>query len=252
MTEFTHVAGWTLVSFLWQGALIAAAAAVALRLASRAAASTRYAIACAALATMLAAPVTTIWWLQGPDWAVPTAALQQGRRRPGGAFRRVSEPDRPPHDSGRTGRRDPLVSAARGGLAHWCRGSDRANSLGLAADPPASSRRARRAVLSLAGDGEPSCSLSWHPPPRACRGLRSPGRARRNRLGPAGHPRSGCGAVESDDRPGRRDPRSRARSHPAPRLSRQPVPDRRRNAALLPSRGVVALGPAPARTGALL
>ena len=75
MTESTHVAGWTLVSFLWQGALIAAAAAVALRLASRAAASTRYAIACAALATMLAAPVTTFWWLQGSDGAVSTAAL---------------------------------------------------------------------------------------------------------------------------------------------------------------------------------
>ena len=71
MTEFTHVAGWTLVSFLWQGALIAAAAAVALRLASRAAASTRYAIACAALATMLAAPVTTIWWLQGAGSGCP-------------------------------------------------------------------------------------------------------------------------------------------------------------------------------------
>ena len=36
MTALIHVAGWTLVSFLWQGAVIGAAAAVALRLARRA------------------------------------------------------------------------------------------------------------------------------------------------------------------------------------------------------------------------
>jgi beta-lactamase regulating signal transducer with metallopeptidase domain len=67
MTVLIHVAGWTLVSFLWQGAVIGAAAAVALRLARRATASTRYAIACAALGAMLATPAMTAWWLQSPD-----------------------------------------------------------------------------------------------------------------------------------------------------------------------------------------
>src|SRR5262245_17362568 len=69
MTALIHVAGWTLVSFLWQGALIGVVAALALRLARRAAASTRYAIACAALGAMLVTPPVTAWWLQSPDRA---------------------------------------------------------------------------------------------------------------------------------------------------------------------------------------
>ena len=69
MTALIHVAGWTLVSFLWQGAVIGAGAAVALRLARRATASTRYAIACAALGAMLVTPAMTAWWLQSPDRA---------------------------------------------------------------------------------------------------------------------------------------------------------------------------------------
>ena len=66
MTALIHVAGWTLVSFLWQGAVIGVVAAAALRLARRATASTRYAIGCAALGAMLATPVVTAWWLQSP------------------------------------------------------------------------------------------------------------------------------------------------------------------------------------------
>ena len=64
MTALTQLAGWTLVSFVWQGAVIGGSVALALRIASRAAASTRYAIACAGLAAMLLAPAVTAWRLQ--------------------------------------------------------------------------------------------------------------------------------------------------------------------------------------------
>ena len=67
MTALTHVAGWTLVSFVWQGAVIGASVALALRIASRAAASTRYAIACGGLAIMLLAPAVTAWRLHSDE-----------------------------------------------------------------------------------------------------------------------------------------------------------------------------------------
>ena len=59
MTSLIHVAGWTLIHFVWQGALIGVAAACALRLLRGSAASTRYLVACGALATAMAAPILT-------------------------------------------------------------------------------------------------------------------------------------------------------------------------------------------------
>ena len=53
MSSWTHVAGWVLVHFAWQGAVVAAVAALALRLGRRHSASVRYAIACGGLAVML-------------------------------------------------------------------------------------------------------------------------------------------------------------------------------------------------------
>src|SRR5579864_2182936 len=49
--------GWTLIQFLWQGALIAALFAMARSFAHKPAA--RYALACIALAAMIAAPFVT-------------------------------------------------------------------------------------------------------------------------------------------------------------------------------------------------
>jgi uncharacterized protein (TIGR03435 family) len=59
MTTWIDLTGWTLIHFLWQGTLIAIAAAVGLRL-SRSA-SVRYALSCGALAVMVAAPLVTGW-----------------------------------------------------------------------------------------------------------------------------------------------------------------------------------------------
>jgi hypothetical protein len=57
MNPWTHVLGWTLIHFFWQGAIIAIVAAAALRFCRHRSANTRYALACAALAAMLAAPI---------------------------------------------------------------------------------------------------------------------------------------------------------------------------------------------------
>ncbi|MGH2397661.1 MAG: hypothetical protein ACRDFW_11890, partial [bacterium] len=59
MTTLTNIAGWTLLHFVWQGALIALAAAASLWLLRSASSQARYTVACAALAAMLAAPVVT-------------------------------------------------------------------------------------------------------------------------------------------------------------------------------------------------
>ncbi|MFY0562808.1 M56 family metallopeptidase [Archangium lansingense] len=53
--------GWALLHLLWQGTLVAVALAVALRVLDRRAASTRYLLACGALALMLVLPALTGW-----------------------------------------------------------------------------------------------------------------------------------------------------------------------------------------------
>jgi beta-lactamase regulating signal transducer with metallopeptidase domain/uncharacterized protein YnzC (UPF0291/DUF896 family) len=65
-----HSLGWTLLHFLWQGTAVAALAAVVMSLCQRA--STRYALAVAALVLMLAAPIATFFLLL-PSSAAPPA-----------------------------------------------------------------------------------------------------------------------------------------------------------------------------------
>jgi uncharacterized protein (TIGR03435 family) len=64
MNDAIHVAGWTLVHFTWQGALVALTAAAALYLLRHAAPQSRYTVACLALAAMLVLPGATAWRLQ--------------------------------------------------------------------------------------------------------------------------------------------------------------------------------------------
>jgi len=71
MTSWIDVVGWTLLHFVWQGALIAVFAGGVLRLLKSSRPQLRYAIACAALATMLASPVATALVLSN----APRAAL---------------------------------------------------------------------------------------------------------------------------------------------------------------------------------
>jgi uncharacterized protein (TIGR03435 family) len=59
MNPWIDVAGWTLVHFLWQGAAIGASAFVLLWALRDRSPQTRYAVSCAALVAMLAAPLIT-------------------------------------------------------------------------------------------------------------------------------------------------------------------------------------------------
>jgi beta-lactamase regulating signal transducer with metallopeptidase domain len=59
MAPWIDVAGWTLLHFIWQGAAIAVAAAIGLRLLRAAGPSIRYGLAGAAMVAMLVAPAAT-------------------------------------------------------------------------------------------------------------------------------------------------------------------------------------------------
>jgi beta-lactamase regulating signal transducer with metallopeptidase domain len=77
MTLLTHVVGWTLVHFLWQGAFLGLATAVALRGCRRRSSQFRYAIACLGLASMAAAPALTsvrLWQASAVDLSRPHPA----------------------------------------------------------------------------------------------------------------------------------------------------------------------------------
>src|SRR5262245_56467984 len=70
--------GWVLVHFLWEGALIAAAYALARPWRSRtASANARYSIACGALVAMMAAPVLTYPFMRGSA-AAPVPRVTAG------------------------------------------------------------------------------------------------------------------------------------------------------------------------------
>jgi uncharacterized protein (TIGR03435 family) len=77
MTFSIHVAGWMLVHFLWQGALVGLAANVALRLLRSVSAQTRYMVACGALAVMLASPIITARLLSVSDLIVSPGGRSQ-------------------------------------------------------------------------------------------------------------------------------------------------------------------------------
>ena len=73
MNPWIDVAGWTLVHFLWEGAAIALLALVALWVLRHRSPQARYAVACASLVAMLAAPLVTAVVLSRPVEAVRIA-----------------------------------------------------------------------------------------------------------------------------------------------------------------------------------
>ena len=93
---WTERLGWTLLHFLWQGILVAALYALARALAGgRISARGRYAIACASLLAMTAAPVLTYWWLGNSGQAARIGDLTDwGARQlaPGVAYSPVTDP----------------------------------------------------------------------------------------------------------------------------------------------------------------
>lgn len=93
---WTERLGWTLLHFLWQGILVAALYALARALAGgRISARGRYAIACASLLAMTAAPVVTYWWLGNSGQAARIGhftAWGAGQLAPRVAYSPVSDP----------------------------------------------------------------------------------------------------------------------------------------------------------------
>src|SRR4051812_32481389 len=75
MTAWTDVIGWTLLHFIWEGALIGAVTAAALHACRRASARLRYVIACGGLLTALAAVAGTPIALMGGDGFAPQPSV---------------------------------------------------------------------------------------------------------------------------------------------------------------------------------
>jgi TonB family protein len=66
--------GWTLLHFLWQGAVVGVLFGLALTMTARASAPTRYRVALACLVLLAACPVITFIWLS-PEYAGATAGI---------------------------------------------------------------------------------------------------------------------------------------------------------------------------------
>src|SRR3954454_9981677 len=78
--NFANALGWTLVHFLWEGALIAALFAIGQLLMRRASSDLRYVTGCAAMLTMLAAPLFTLILLGSQKNGIAGAVLNSGQR----------------------------------------------------------------------------------------------------------------------------------------------------------------------------
>jgi len=102
--------GWALVHLLWQGALVAGVLAVGLSVPGRKAASARYLMACAALASMLVLPVVTGWRhyasLQAEPSALASHVTRQVEAPVNGVAPRVAAVERAPESL-------PVVEQAR-------------------------------------------------------------------------------------------------------------------------------------------
>jgi uncharacterized protein (TIGR03435 family) len=76
MIFWTHVLGWTLVDFVWQGAALAVIAALGLRVLRNAPSQTRYSAACIVLALIVGSPLVTLWSLANSVTPTDAARLQ--------------------------------------------------------------------------------------------------------------------------------------------------------------------------------
>ena len=91
MRDWIEITGWTLLHFVWQGALLGLTIASVVWLCRRRSANARYAVASGGLLTLLAAPVVTaavLWQAAGAVEplrpADRAAAREMGNRSPGG------------------------------------------------------------------------------------------------------------------------------------------------------------------------
>ena len=261
---------WTLLHFLWQGALLGFVAFMLLRFARPERATTRYAIGVATLALMLVACVATFAILSSQsdiersrDHGLPDRRRLGTRDHIAHRDRQRSHPeqhgaiDRP----GRAGGVGVVAARAawsdrdlraRAGVGHWRVRAVVAPARRMDADTqPHASCDFRGAARDRHGRGH----YRGSPPSSPCRRDRRVGRRRgadARRLDEAGCAAARRCALGPLAGAAAGNPRPRARARPSPRLSRQPVAVDGRDAALLSSGDVVGVGAGTRRARALL
>ncbi len=232
--------GWTLVHFVWQGAVLGLVAFFLLRVIRPAQASTRYLIGVATLVAMMMAPVVTFFSGADSPTGSPfnrgtVAGLSDGigRTRHRIDLHRVDGQPR----RGATvdaGRRQVARRRRRGDCAGLAASRHRWLDARRAGALAAPSRRmgvdlvvgAARRGRGVAGDrGRRGTDRRAARAVARRRGSRIGGGdgADADRLGPSGRSAAGVGAVRPYAGSAPRDPRARARARAAPRLSRQPA-----------------------------
>jgi beta-lactamase regulating signal transducer with metallopeptidase domain len=125
MNPLVQAVGWTLLHFIWQGAVIALTAAIVLSLLEDRSARLRYAVSCASLVVMLLMPAVTMLAVSSAGAPPPSLAVGSERLMPNGSS---PEPPFLPFEpsargDGRVWRSVPDAEAALGAIvATWATG----------------------------------------------------------------------------------------------------------------------------------
>ena len=260
--------GWALLQFVWQGALVGLLFAAALYALRRSAADVRYVVAAIGLSLMLTMPTVTALqtWRAMTDGA-PSVSTQSVSN----ALPQPSEDATPPAMAPATqSTADPIVGEilpaldrpnfsdvrwVRIVLLTWLSGValltlrlltgwlwvQRLRTRGTAPAP-----------LRVAADGRPAVETPAHLAADPAFRVRDGRSADGHRVAAPGCAHAGERADRNGPRAARGDSGARARAYSPSRLPREPVADAGRDAALLPSRRLVAFSPYPDRARELL
>ncbi len=257
MSAWMHVAGWVLVHFIWQGALLAVVSAMALRACRRRSASLRYGIACATLAAMLAAVAATAALIgRGEVHHAKPLQVQVLVSREA-----VSDAALPIQLDTRPLSMPQTFSRARvEALFPWVVSIWLAGVILLLSRTAAGWWRVRRLHQRALQDGVFRVATLGHAAGRPTRA-----RSTRSHRRAPGHRRAVCRRMPAPDRrvadrgdrpaqhgAGRGHPGARACARAPARLPGEPAPDAGRDAVVLPPGGLVALRPDSRRARALL
>ena len=125
MSQLMQAGGWTLLHFIWQGAVIALTTAIVLSYLETRSARLRYAVSCAGLLVMLVTPAVTMLIVSPAGTPLPSVAFKSERSALGGRFTAAPflsvEP--PAVEEGRAGRSVPDVERALSVIvAAWAAG----------------------------------------------------------------------------------------------------------------------------------
>ena len=161
LNAWIYTIGWALIHFVWQGGLIALATAAALASCRHRSSETRYAIACAGLVAMLAAPAITAAVVGTSDQTiapggsasptVSTSASPSPAPADGPSPDSVAVTGRDGGANGLNGRA--LAPDRRVGVVERCHASLGAIRWRVVPSTKAASCLAQRTAVAVAGDG---------------------------------------------------------------------------------------------------